>query len=149
MDTSALVDAWARHYPPDVFPAIWKLMESAATGSVLFAIDEVARELERKDDDLFKWVKSHSGMLIPIDVPIQSRVAQIMGKYGRLVDTRKNRSGCDPWVIALAQERGLTVVTAEKPSGSLAKPKIPDVCQDLGVPCVDLIGLFRQQGWKL
>jgi hypothetical protein len=149
LDTSGLIDAWVRYYPPDVFPAIWRLMDIAASDGTLLAIDEVARELERKDDGLFEWVKGHEAMVINIDAPIQTRLTQIMAKYGRLVDTRRNRSGCDPWVIALAQERRLTVVTAEKRTGSLTRPKIPDVCEDLGINCIDLIGLFRQLGWKL
>lgn len=149
LDTSGLVDAWARYYPPDVFPAIWKLMHNAASDGTLLAIDEVAREIERKDDGLCEWVKAHERMVINIDGAVQGRLAQIMSRYGRLVDTRRNRSGCDPWVIALAQERGLTVVTAEKPTGSLTRPKIPDVCRDLRIDCIDLVGLFRRLGWKV
>ena len=124
-------------------------MEAAVTAGNIFVIDEVVRELERKDDGIFKWVKAHESMIVAIDEGVQRRLAGIMSKHGRLVDSRKNRSGCDPWVIALAQERGLTVVTAEKPSRSLERPKIPDVCQDLGVPCIEIIDLFRQQGWKV
>ena len=88
-------------------------------------------------------------MVVPIDDALQRHVVEIMGKSSRLVDSRKNRSGCDPWVIALARERELTVVTAEKASGTLAKPKIPDVCHDLGIPCIEIIDFFRRQGWKV
>ena len=87
-------------------------------------------------------------MVVPIDSDIQSHVTQIMSKYGRLIDTKRNRSGCDPWVIGLAKARGFTVVTAEKASGSLAKPKIPDVCGELGIPCIEIVDFFRKQGWK-
>ena len=149
LDTSGLLDAWVRHYPPDVFPGVWSLMEAAVAAGEIFVIDEVVRELERKDDGIFKWVKNHENMIVPIDDGVQQRVAGIMSRHGRLVDSRKNRSGCDPWVIALAQEHGLTVVTAEKPTRSLARPKIPDVCLDLGVSCIEIIDLFRAQGWKV
>ena len=149
LDTSGLLDAWVRHYPPDVFPGVWSLMEAAVAAGEIFVIDEVVRELERKDDGIFKLVKNHENIIVPIDEGVQRRVAGIMSKHGRLVDSRKNRSGCDPWVIALAQERGLTVVTAEKPTRSLARPKIPDVCHDLGVSCIEIIDLFRAQGWKV
>jgi hypothetical protein len=124
-------------------------MEEAVAAGEIFVIDEVVRELERKDDGIFKWVKNRENMIVPIDDGVQQRVKEIMSKHGRLVDSRKNRSGCDPWVIALAQERGLTVVTAEKPTRSLARPKIPDVCQDLGVSCIEIIDLFRVQGWRV
>lgn len=148
LDTSGILDAWVRHYPPDVFPAIWKHMEDATKKGEIFVIEEVVAELERKDDDVHKWVKQREGMIVMIDLEVQSCLVKLMSKYPRLVDSKKNRSGCDPWVIALAQARGWTVVTAEKPSGNLAKPKIPDVCKDLSIPCIEVVEFFRKQGWK-
>jgi hypothetical protein len=149
LDTSGLLDAWVRYYPPDVFPAIWSLMDAAVKKGDIFVIDEVVQEVKRKDDGLLEWIKRHEDMIVAIDDSIQRHVLEIMSRHGRLVDSRKNRSGCDPWVIALARERGLTVVTAEKASRNLAKPKIPDVCLDFNVPCIEIIDLFRQQGWKV
>lgn len=148
LDTSGILDAWVRHYPPDVFSTVWAHMDASAKKGEIFVIEEVVLELERKDDDIYKWVKERSAMVVPIDQEVQHHLAEIMSKYGRLVDTRKNRSGCDPWVIALARARGLTVVTGEKATGNLAKPKIPDVCKDLDVPCVEIIDFFRKQGWR-
>ena len=123
-------------------------MDVSANNGGIFVIEEVVRELERKDDDIYQWVKQRDAMIVPIDVEVQEHLTQIMSKYGRLVDTRRNRSGCDPWVIALARARGLTVVTGEKATGNLEKPKIPDVCKDLGVSCVDIVDFFRKQGWR-
>jgi hypothetical protein len=149
LDTSGILDAWVRHYPPDVFPTIWTRMEAAITANEIFAIEEVIRELERKEDDAHKWVKNHPAMIVAIDGDIQARVVEIMGKYPRLVDTKKNRSGCDPFVIALAKSRNLTVVTAEKATGNLDKPKIPDVCKEMKVACIQVVEFFREQKWKL
>ena len=149
LDTSGILDAWTRHYPPDVFPTIWSHMDTAANTGVIFAIDEVVRELERKDDGIHEWVNQHPAMVVPISAEIQNHVVEIMTKYSRLVDTKKNRSGGDPWVIALARSRGFTVVTGEKPSGSLLKPKIPDVYKDLQIPCLMMVDFFREQGWRL
>jgi len=144
-----MLDAWVRYYPPDVFPTIWEKMDYAARAGQIWLIDEVVAELKRKDDGIYQWVKSREDMIVPIDQDIQKRLVNIMRTYPRLVDTKRNRSGCDPWVIALDQTRGLSVVTAEKASGSLAKPKIPDTCRDLNIPCVELIEFFRKQGWRL
>ena len=123
-------------------------MDVSAKNGDIFVIDEVVRDLERKDDDVYKWVRQREAMVVPIDAEVQSHVVEIMSKYGQLVDTKKNRSGSDPWVIALARARGLTVVTGEKATGNLKKPKIPDVCRDLGVPCLEIVDFFRKQGWR-
>lgn len=149
LDTSGLLDAWARHYPLDVFPTIWSHMDHAAKSGAIFVVEEVVLELERKDDGMHKWIEDRDAMVVPIDGELQSRVSAIMSKYPRLVDTKKKRSGCDPWVIALAQARGLTVVTGEKPTGNLLKPKIPDVCKDLGLACIEIVDFFRRQGWRV
>ncbi|HXM94210.1 MAG TPA: DUF4411 family protein [Candidatus Dormibacteraeota bacterium] len=148
-DTSAILDAWVRHYPPDVFPTIWVRMDQAVTLGQIFVIDEVVVELKRKDDGIHKWVGDRDSMIVSIDDDVQTKLVQIMATFPRLVDTKKNRSGCDPWVIALAQARGFSVVTAEKASGSLAKPKIPDICSELAVPCLDVVEFFRKQGWRV
>jgi predicted nucleic acid-binding protein len=148
-DTSAILDAWVRHYPPDVFPTIWDRMDQAATQGQICVIEEVVIELKRKDDDIYKWIESRESMIVAIDEDIQRNLAAIMKNYPRLVDTKKNRSGCDPWVIAHAQSRGHAVVTAEKATGSLTKPKIPDVCGALAVPCIGVVEFFRRQGWRV
>lgn len=149
LDTSGILDAWVRYYPIDVFPTIWSYMDTAASRGEILVIDEVVRELERKDDEICKWVKQHSAMIVPIDDAVQGLVTEIMSKFPRLVDTKKNRSGCDPWVIALAKLGDLTVVTGEKATGRLEKPKIPDVCKALDVRCVEIVDFFRVQGWRI
>lgn len=147
IDSSGILDLF-RYYPPDVFPTIWTQMESAVTSRRIVAIDEVYRELEKKDDVAFQWLKSRRAIVVELDVEIQRRVTTILASHPRLVDTRRNRSSGDPFVIALAQTRGLSVVTGERASGVLAKPNIPDVCVALKIPWLNVLSMFRQEGWK-
>ena len=110
IDSSGILDLF-RIYPPDVFPTIWIQMESAAKDGIVLAIDEVYRELEKKDDVAFQWLKARRAMIVALDTEIQQLVAAILTAHPRLVDTRKNRSSGDPFVIGLAQARGLKVVS--------------------------------------
>jgi Domain of unknown function (DUF4411) len=147
IDSSGVLDLF-RYYPPDVFPTIWTQMEAAARGGVIFAIDEVYRELEKKDDVAFEWLKARRTIVVDIDTQIQQRVTAILAVHPRLIDTRKNRSSGDPFVIALAQSRGFSVVTGEKASGIIAKPNIPDVCEALRIPWMNVLSMFRNEGWR-
>jgi len=147
IDSSGILDLF-RYYPPDVFPTIWTQMDAASSSGTVLAIDEVYRELEKKDDAAFQWLKSRRAMVVDLDGAVQQRVTAILHSHPRLVDTRKNRSSGDPFVIALAQVRGLSVVTGEKPTGVLAKPNIPDVCAALKVPWLNVLSMFRTEGWK-
>lgn len=89
------------------------------------------------------------GQFIPIDETIQRNVAAILTDHKKLIDTRRGRSSADPFVIALAQIESAAVVTGERPSGTLDRPNIPDVCTALGIRCLTLLQLFREQGWAI
>jgi hypothetical protein len=148
IDTSAILDGWTRYYPPDRFPSVWRNIEVLIASRSLCGTDEVLIELKKKDDDVYKWARNQHGLFLPIDEPTQRAVAQILSDYPRLVDTRKNRSTADPFVIAVAQVNGLTVVSGEIPSNNLLKPKIPDVCSAMGIKHIRLLELFGLEGWK-
>ena len=147
IDTSALIEGYIRDFPPDVFPPVWSKLDELIDGGVLRATEEVLYELEKKDDKVYEWACHHEHMFVPINERIQEAVKFILRDYTRLIDTRKNRSGADPFVIALALVEGLSVVTAENLSGSLERPKIPDVCRALSIRCLNMLELFREQGW--
>jgi len=142
------MDAWVRYYPPDVFETLWKRFDNLIDAGHLVAIDEVRRELEKKEDDLCKWIVARPKMLVTLDEAIQGRANPIINRFPSLTNTKSvMRGAADPFVIALAQERNLTVVTAESPKPT--KPRIPDVCASLGVPCITLVELFRREGWHV
>lgn len=81
------------------------------------------------------------------ELPIQQSAAQILNVHPRLVSQGRRRSGADPFVIGLAMVRNGTVVTEETARGNLTSPRIPDVCGDLGVPCLNLMEYIEAQGW--
>jgi hypothetical protein len=113
----------------------------------LRATEEVLRELERKDDQVYGWAKARPRLFIPLDMQIQQMVSQIQERYPQLVDLTRGRSIADPWVIALAMLNSACVVTGEHASNKISKPKIPDVCEDLRIPYRNLLGFIREQQW--
>ena len=125
LDTSGFLDAWTRHYPPDTFPTFWDHMDGAARNATIKVSEEVVRELEKKDDGAADWIKARPTMIVATDIPIQQKVTEILKAHPRLVNASKNRSGGDPFVIAVAEVQGLSVVSGELPSGSMMKPHIP------------------------
>jgi len=147
IDTSAILDGWNRYYPPAIFPELWNKLDELIKKGELRATEVVLHELEKKDDDVYKWVKDRSTLFIQIDVEIQQIVSDILREYPKLVDTRKNRSPADPFVIALAQINKITVVTGEHPTNKMNRPNIPDICNVLGIPYISLLYLMKEQGW--
>jgi len=143
VDTSGWLDGWQRHYPPDVFPTLWTKLDGVVTQGEIISSEEVYVELKRKADDLHEWVQARKQMLVPLDEAIQLRATELLGEFPRLVDTLRNRSKADPFVIATAIERTAVVVTGEGP-GSLEKPRIPTVCQVRGIRCITFLQMIRE-----
>lgn len=155
IDTSALMTWWIRRYPREVFPGIVASMEKLVKGGRLLASEYVLQELGAKQDPLFDWAKAQSGLFVATDAAVQQRAAQLTSQYPILIDlTAKRPVQADPFVIALAAERRLTVVTAEtyaktKTSGKRRQRSyIPDVCGAEGVVAIDFLEMMRREGWK-
>jgi len=145
IDTSGWLDGWTRHYPRDVFPGVWDAIEEKVETGEIISSEEVYVELAKQDDDLHEWIKGRKQMLVAPEKPIQEIVAELLGKYPRLVDTLKNRSQADPFVIATAMFRKATVVTGEL-HGTPTRPRIPDVCDAEGVRCINFLQMLRKLG---
>lgn len=148
IDTSALLDGWVRWYPPDTFRTLWDNIEDLIDKGIIVAPEEVLTELAKKDDDVHRWAKKNKTMfLLPVE-DIQLATAEVLSRYPRLVDSRKDRSQADPFVIAVARVHNLAVITEEKRPGTEDRPTIPIVCAHFGIKYMRLLDMIRDQGWK-
>ncbi|MGB1012684.1 MAG: DUF4411 family protein [Nannocystaceae bacterium] len=148
IDTCSILER-RRHYPPDVF-AIWERIDELIDRKRLFSSIEVYNELKkgRLGDDAMTWAKDRKSMFLDIDNDVQDNAIPIIQKYGtRLINHRTQKSAGDPWVIALAKSKRAIVITEELPSRHPQNVKIPDVCRDLKIEYVNLLGLIRREGW--
>ena len=144
-----------RHNPLDVFPSVWEKIEDLINKDLLVAPKEVLNEINEGDDKLAKWAKKQNKLFkYPTNKQIDI-VREILNKFPSLV--KENRKyDADPWVIALAVELATStqktlisikriVVTEEKIRGN--KVKIPFVCQKYEIESIDIIDMFRKEGW--
>lgn len=147
VDSSALIHGWRRIYRPKNFGLLWDHLAELVESGRLKASIEVYNDLEKKDDELFKWCKERKEkMIVEIDDDLQAQVTRIMAAYPRLVDTVKGRSGSDPFVIALAMttQPPMVVVTEEY----TGKTRIPDVCGAEKIDYCGLADLIEREDWK-
>ena len=148
VDTSFLLDAWRRKYPPDHFPPFWEYLDRLILNGDMKAPEEVYYDLEKKDDEVLGWAKDRKkALFVPIDYETQQEVSAMLERFEFLVNQRTGRSSSDPWVIALAKINSSTVITNEglsaKPNPQ--KPKIPDVCVALGVRYIDTLKFIKEE----
>lgn len=157
IDTSSLIEMKDK-YPKDTFPSVWQNMERLCKEGRLIAPIEVKKEIEQVDDELKRWSKGKEKKKIFIkqDEKQTERMKEILAKYPFLAKYDKLGPNADPWLIALAIEKNnegqkelfqnrCIVVTEES---KMRKERIPIVCKDYNIECINLIELFRREGWK-
>jgi hypothetical protein len=136
-DTSAYINGWRVHYPPETFPSVWELFEECMRDGRIIAPREVYNELETKDDDVFAWAKRLEALFVDPSEAVQAAI----GPIAALIPNYGVRDLADPFVMAEAKVRGSTVVTYEGTNtitGARTKKwaeKMPGICDQLGIPC--------------
>lgn len=153
VDTSAFMDWQDRWYPEDVFPSLIPLIDGLIAVGRLQSVELVHDELKSMGSTgLVAWANSRKAIFDPKGNHLAGALT-IEGRFPAHKDPRSVYDEADAYVIALAQIRGATVVTAETPAATKKKPKrslyIPDVCSQLGIPCVSNLGMMRREGWQL
>jgi len=157
VDTSSFIEM-EKNYPKDIFPNLWQNIEKLCKDRRLIAPNEVKKEIEKGDDDLKKWIKSENikKIFIESDESQFKHVKEILKDYDFLSKSGKDGPNADPWLIALVIEKmneqqenlfkdEYIVVTEES---KVRNDRIPYVCRAYNIECINLIELFRNEGWK-
>jgi hypothetical protein len=148
LDSSALIAAWTDTYVISEFATFWDRLGALGDGGRAIVTEEVYEEIAKKDDKLYEWLGAHPRMIASHGDDVQRSVSEILRTHPLLIKALGvNRSGADPFVIALARCRRATVISQEQP-GSATKPKIPDVCAHYSVPCERLRHLIANEEWR-
>lgn len=153
IDTSFFMDWQARYYPLDLFPSLNTRVEALIATSGFQAVELVLEELKAiGTPDLKTWASSHKNVFVPLGPEVQLEAATIEAKYPDLTDPKGLHQSADAYVIALAKLSDWVVVSQETSAHEKRNPGkthyIPDVCRDLGVPCINLLGLMRREKWR-
>jgi len=154
IDSSSLI-ALNKTNPMYIFPSTWKRIEGLVHQNRLLAPREVLDEITRFDDVLAEWGKGHPRIFVDPTSQQIKMVKEILNKYPSLIERGKQFSA-DPWVIALAVELirndqstlvevKRIVVTEEKLRGN--RIRIPYVCKEYNVEAIDVLDMFRREGW--
>lgn len=108
---------------------------------------EVFNELKAKDDPVHQWAKVRVARFVDPDATVQREAGAIQAMFPK----PGVQDAADPWVIAEAKVRGLTVVSYEGRTfgGTVtlkATTKMPGICEHLKVPCLILPEALGQLG---
>lgn len=137
------------HYYPRRFPTIWRRIDELASNGTLRSVREVRREIEANCpfEYIAEWVHDHHEIfMIPTDVElgIVRDVFQIE-QYRGLVRRQNIIKGlpvADPFIVAAGKFYAACVVTQES---MRTGARIPHLCQDMEIQCINLEGFLEQE----
>lgn len=159
IDANIFITAWYTSYPPRIFNPLWDQIAQHRADLVL--IKPVYNEIEpipssdRKlaiDKKIEKyplriWLEESRFTLSDISDEVNAVSLELESQY-ETDNTSKGAGQIDITLIAYAKVTGKTVVTleAEQPQkpDKKYKYKIPLICQEQGVECIDFITMLDQ-----
>jgi hypothetical protein len=158
LDANVFIEAKRRYYAFDLCPGFWDSLFVHYTNSRIKSIDRVKTiEFQRGNDDLKEWASQR----IPGDFFAASEEPNIVTQYAEVIAWVQNQqrffpfaktefaNSIDGWLIAYAKVNNMVLVThEERAPQSKAKVKIPDVCDAIGVLCVDTFDMLRALGTR-
>ncbi len=153
MDTNVFMDWQARYYPTDVFVSLLSRMDDLIAKKRCASPQLVEEELGAVGTTELKvWADSRPAFFVPLSEMLAEAIS-IQARFPGLLDPKATYEEADAYVIAYAKLKGGVVVTQETSAAEKRNPKrthfIPDVCRELGLPCISFLGLMRREGWTL
>jgi hypothetical protein len=155
LDANVFIEAKRRYYAFDICPGFWDALIVHAENSTIKSIDRIKTiELQRGhvDDVLRNWANTS----VSNDFFITSNEEDVLLKYAEVMTWVENQprfvpfakaefaNSVDGWLIAYAKAKELILVTLEeRRPESKKKVKIPDVCDAIGVRCVDTFQMLQ------
>jgi hypothetical protein len=150
MDSNTYIQAKNQYYGMEFCPAYWDWLDAKFASGEVGSIEFIGRELTAGNDDLATWAKQRRDHFISHDdEPTQELFSDIVNFVMLQSFDPANRDDFlakgDPWLIAKAKRLGATVVTHEATvSPATRKVKIPNICQQFGVPCISTFDLLNE-----
>ena len=156
VDASVFLSAWNLYYPPDVFQSLWKVIREIRNCIEIIkpVYDEIypgaVNKVRSKKYSLRDWMDETGFQIINIDkmadVPMSS--IQLEDKYKIKKHSPRGAGENDITLIAYSKLTSRIVVTAEarqnyKPA-KLYNYKIPLICLEEGVECIDFVEMLRR-----
>ena len=158
LDANVLIDANMYYYPIERIPEFWNWLEAMGQQGLIKIpseiFDEVVKPRPDDPDQGIGWLLERENSLVFEDATPADLVARVTEEgYGdNLSDVDIAKIGRDPFLIAYAVQDTTyrTVVSNEvsRPSTQGANRRVPDVCTQFNVRCINVFQLIRELDFR-
>ena len=152
MDTDAFVQSKNGPYQLERVPQFWAFLSQQIEAGRIKSPKKVYDEVMTCQDDLSLWVKSRAtGLCTNSNKQIQKCYGDILSYL--LTERSQNQvyefaRGADGWVIAHAFVGDDAVVSHESERRKNAKIKIPWVCKQFNVKCINVYKMLEELDFR-
>ena len=151
-----------QHYYPGIFPKFWRKFDRGISRDVITSVRQVQDELEKWGNPRIdhSWIKKNERIFTPPTEEEATYMEKILtsndGAGLEISKKGKKRDGfliADTWLIAKAYAMKGTVVTEETREPEFTNrigsySKIPDVCDNRKIPCINLEEFMSKEEWR-
>ena len=144
-----------KKFNPKVFKSLWGNLFILAKQKSIFSVSEVQLEISKIDDSVNKkWKKIDDSCGFFIDLSEKDNSNDYWNAMAQLdsfeifqKSGEKQQYWADPYLIAVGMVDGSIVVTNEN-ANNKPKRKIPYVCEQVGVTCMNFDDFMIHRGWQ-
>lgn len=136
------------HTPASIFPSLWEKLDQYISSEKIIIIDQIKEECINRNNELKDWFGNYNSKILETlkDTEILIETKRIMNQFSNIIDPLSPRDQADPYIVATANIKDLTVVTEEAFKHS--KINIPYICQQLDIECIKVKDFYKQENWR-
>lgn len=155
MDTNVLIQASKGPYKFERVPQFWSFVAEQLDLGNVRSPKMVYDELTDGNDLLAQWCKRRrKGLSVGATKDVQKCYGEIANHVHRKYSAAKAHEflrGADGWVIAHAMDMGTSgiVVTQESNRHRQAKVKVPTVCSEFNVKCINTYDMLEALDFRI
>ena len=142
LDTNVLIEAKDTYYKFDVCRGFWDWLTMQNNAGNLYSVTAVHNELKKGQDELSEWAAARgSKFFLPTNPFTKAAMLKVSDAVENMQYTKhaidEFFNAADYYVVTEACARQGIVVTREQPSDSKNRIKIPNICDELEIGCLD------------
>ncbi|MDR0911906.1 MAG: DUF4411 family protein [Methanobrevibacter sp.] len=147
IDTNSLIEL--DRFNKNVFKSLWENINEMCDNKSLFSVMEVYRELEKIDDRIKQYWENKNHIFLELGEEEQIATTQLecFEKFQEYGTNTTNNLWADPYLISYGITKDAIVITEES-LNSQPERKIPYVCNQLDITCLNLDSFMEYQNWE-
>lgn len=155
LDTNVFIEAKNRYYGMDFAPGFWDWLHLAHGRGQIFTVRAVADEIA-PGDELSSWFKALPSSFVFDSIAEDAPHLEALAVWANSSTHYRREAiaeflgSADYRLVAQAKTLGFTIVTHEIADPNRVKRiKIPEACNQIGVPYANLFDVLRQAEMRL